>query len=63
MSKLLDINNVIMPIDNRLKEELITNIDNILENLIMNNNMIFNTYIFNHIIYNNNDINFENYNL
>lgn len=60
MSKLLDINNVIMPIDNRLKEELITNIDNILENLIMDNNMIFNTYIFNHIIYNNNDINFEN---
>ena len=60
MTKLLDVNNIIMPIDNNMKESIKNNIDNILENYIINNNMIFNTYIFNHIIYENTDITFDN---
>ena len=56
MSKINDIRNIIHPLPNDNKQ----NIDNIFENLIVNNSIIFNNSILNHIIYSNNSLEFNN---
>ena len=56
---LIDIHNVIMPFGNDFKDTFINNIDNMFENLIIHDNIIFNTYIFNYITFKNNDNDFQ----
>ena len=56
---LIDKNNVIMPVDTLLIDNIKNNIDNIFENLIIHDNQIFNIYIFNHITFINTSVEFE----
>jgi hypothetical protein len=52
MTTLLDIRQIIKPLNGPFNNTFSKDLDHILENIIIRDNMMYNSYVFNHMIYN-----------